>query len=141
MEDLSLRVTVGNVRNFEKTVEGRYLTIEALTPSAANDYAAIAEFYVIGDDGQRLSREGWTVDYADSEDTDTGNHTAEKIFDLQESTFWKSIDNMSFPQRIVIDMGKEEKVRGIEYLPRMENGAPGAIKDYKIYVSQVPVTK
>ena len=128
-------------QEFEKTVEGRYLTIEALTTSADNDYAAIAEFYVIGDDGQRLSREGWTVDYADSEDTDTGNHTAEKIFDLQESTFWKSVDNMSFPQRIVIDMGKEEKVRGIEYLPRMENGAPGAIKDYKIYVSQGPVTK
>lgn len=120
-------------QEFEKMEEGRYLVIEALSPAAEKDYAAIAEFYVIGPDGKRLSREGWTVEYADSEDTETGNHTAEKIFDLQESTFWKSIDKAPFPQRIVIDLGKVEKVKGIEYLPRMEKGAPGAVKDYKIY--------
>lgn len=128
-------------QEFDRVVEGRFLTIEALTPAAENDYAAIAEFYVLGAEGQRLSREGWTVVYADSEDTETGNHTAEKIFDLQESTFWKSIDKTPYPQRIVIDMGKEEKIKGIEYLPRMENGAPGAIKDYKIYVSGSPMIK
>ena len=128
-------------QEFDKTVEGRYLIIEALSPAAEKDYAAIAEFYVIGADGQRLSREGWTVDYADSEDLESGNHMAEKIFDLQESTFWKSVENAPYPQRIVIDLGKEEKIKGIEYLPRMETGAPGAIKDYKIYVSKTPLTK
>lgn len=122
-------------QEFEKMEEGRYLVIEALSPVAEKDYAAIAEFYVIDPDGKRLSREGWTVEYADSEDTETGNHTAEKIFDLQESTFWKSIDKAPFPQRIVIDLGKVEKVKGIEYLPRMEKGAPGAVKDYKIYLT------
>lgn len=128
-------------QEFEKAEEGRYLVIEALTPAAENDYAAIAEFYAIGADGQRLSREGWTIDYADSEDTESGNHMAEKIFDLQESTFWKSVDKAPYPQRIVIDLGKEEKIKGIEYLPRMENGAPGAIKDYRIYVTKDPVIK
>ena len=128
-------------QEFSKTTEGRYLVIEALTPAAEKDYAAIAEFYVLGAEGQRLSREGWTVEYADSEDMESGNNSAEKIFDLQESTFWKSVENSPYPQRIVIDMGKEEKVKGIEYLPRMESGAPGAIKDYKIYVSNTPVIK
>lgn len=128
-------------QEFDKVVEGRYLVIEALSPAAEKDYAAIAEFYVIGGDGQRLSREGWTVEFADSEDMESGNHMAEKIYDLQESTFWKSIENASYPQRIVIDLGAEEKIKGIEYLPRMETGAPGAIKDYKIYVSNSPVLK
>ncbi|MCH5223533.1 MAG: beta-galactosidase [Muribaculaceae bacterium] len=123
-------------QEFEKVEEGRYLVIEALSPAAEKDYAAIAEFYAIGANGQRLSREGWTVDYADSEDLESGNNSAEKIFDLQESTFWKSLDNAPYPQRIVIDLGKEEKVKGIEYLPRMETGAPGAIKDYKIYLTK-----
>ena len=128
------------LQEFENVEEGRYLVIEALSPAAENDFAAIAEFYVIGANGQRLSREGWTIDYVDSEDTETGNHMAEKIFDLQESTYWKSLDS-SYPHRIVIDLGKEEKIKGIEYLPRMEPGAPGAIKEYKIYVSKTPLTE
>jgi glycoside hydrolase family 35, candidate beta-glycosidase len=34
----------------------------------------------------------------------------------------------------VIDLGKEYNVTGFRILPRAEQGAPGMIKDYKVYV-------
>lgn len=122
------------IQTFKTPAEGKYLVIEVLSPYLENDFAAIAEFYLLDGHDHRLSRENWKVVYVDSEDTTSGNNTAEKIFDLQESTFWKS-ESSSYPQRIVIDLGKREIVGGIEYLPRMENGAPGAIKEYRIFVT------
>ena len=125
-------------QTFVKPVKGQFLTIEVLNTASELDFASIAEFYALNENGRRISRETWTILYADSEDTSTGNNSADKIFDLQESTYWKSEDGAEFPQRIVIDMGHEETVTGIEYLPRMENGAPGSIKEYRIYVTPDP---
>ena len=119
---------------FETPEKGRYLIIEALNVATDDDYTAISEFYALNEKGERMSRETWSVAYRDSDDISTGNHTADKIFDLQESTYWKSTGD--FPQRIVIDMGIETIVGGIEYLPRMEAGAPGAIQEYRIYVTE-----
>lgn len=128
-------------QTFEKPQTGRYIAIEALSSATSEDVASIAEFYVLDAEGKRISREPWTIYYADSEDTSTGNHTADKIFDLQESTFWSTENNVSFPHYVVIDLGKEEKIGGIECLPRAENGAPGAINEFKVYVSQTPFKK
>lgn len=119
---------------FEKPEKGQYLTLEALTPGRDN-YVAISELYLLNEKGERLSRESWKVYYADSEDTRDGNNTADKIFDLQEFTFWKSEESSGFPQRITIDFGKVETIGGIEYLPRVEAGAPGIINEYKVYLS------
>ena len=63
-------------------------TKEALSPQANNNIAAVAEFDVLGANGKPVSREHWKIRYADSEETRSGNRTADKIFDLQESTFW-----------------------------------------------------
>ena len=126
---------------FETPVVGRYLAIEALSPGDGQNYSAIAEFYVLDPEGHRLSREPWNIYYADSEDILSGNNTADKIYDLQESTYWKSSEGAEYPQRVVIDLGSEETIGGIEYLPRAENGAPGAIQDYRIYVSATPFKK
>lgn len=120
---------------FDSPAEGRYLIIEAISPFEG-DNVAIAELYLLNKQGLRMSREDWKIFHLDSEDTLTGNNTGEKIFDLQESTYWKSADGSELPQKIVIDLGKKEKIYGLEYLPRMEKGAPGAIKDYRIYISE-----
>ncbi|MDE5882947.1 MAG: beta-galactosidase [Muribaculaceae bacterium] len=122
-------------------VEGRYLCLEALNAIDGKDVAAIAEFYVLDENGERLSREPWTVDYADSEDVKRVNRSADKIFDLQESTYWSTTGNDPFPHSVVIDLGGEKTVTGIQYLPRMESDTPGAIKDYKVYVSKTPFKK
>ena len=72
--------------------------------------------------------------YADSEDILTGNNLGDKVFDLQESTYWSTVAGVDLPHLIVIDLGSEQQVSGIEYLPRAEQGAPGSIKDYRIYL-------
>lgn len=123
---------------FGKTASGRYVCIEALNAHNGRDMASIAELYVLDKDGKRLSREPWTAAYADSEEITYGNRTADKVFDLQESTYWSSAYRSRFPHSIIIDLGDVHEISGIQYLPRMENGAPGSIKDYKIYVRKEP---
>ena len=118
---------------FGKTVKGRYLAIECLSTQKDNDRVAIAELYLQGLDGKRISREPWKTKYANSED-EGGNHLGDKVFDLQESTYWQTEKGASAPHLLVIDLGSEQTVRGLEYLPRAEQGAPGSVKNFKIYL-------
>ena len=118
---------------FGQSAKGRYLAIECSSLHDGSDIAAIAELYVQGANGKRLSRESWTTKYADSEE-ENGNHTGDKVFDLQESTYWKTVKGSGFPHLLVIDLGSVQTISALEYLPRAEQGAPGSIKDYKIFV-------
>lgn len=120
---------------FDKTVTGRYVCIEALNSHWNREYACISEWYMLDENGQRLSRESWTVAYADDEDVASGNKAADKIFDLQESTYWSTNQGVPFPHYVVIDMGQDKAMSGFQYLPRAEEGAPESIKDFRIYVS------
>ena len=119
---------------FSAPVSGRYLALQALSTHAGKDEVCVAEIYARGADGQRLSREPWTVKYANSEELQRGNYGAEKTFDLQESTYWRTAKRSPLPHFMVIDLGSVQQLSGFEYLPRAEEGAPGSIKDYKIYV-------
>ena len=113
--------------------KGRYLAIECLSTQKTNDRVAIAELYLQNTDGHRLSRESWTTKYADSEEED-GNHTGDKVFDLQESTYWQTEKGAALPHLLVIDLGSEQTVSALEYLPRAEQNAPGSIRDFRIYL-------
>lgn len=119
---------------FGGAVTGRYLVFEADDAIDGGDVAAIAELYLNDASGDRIPREGWVVDYVSSEDTDAANHTADKIFDLQESTFWSNAKGTKLPQTFIIDLGRKYTLGGVEYLPRMEPSAPGAIKNFKLYI-------
>ncbi len=119
--------------NFAKQAKGRLLCIECLSAQDGKEVSAIAEIYALDAQGKRLSREPWTTKYADSEN-ENGNHTGEKVYDLQESTYWQTSKGANFPHLLVIDLGAEQTVSGIEYLPRAEQGAPGSVKNYRIYV-------
>ena len=35
---------------------------------------------------------------------------------------------------LILDLGSEQTVTALEYLPRAEQGAPGSIKDFKVYL-------
>jgi len=119
---------------FDKPVTGRYVCIEALNSHWNREYCCIAEWYMLDEQGQRLSREPWQIAYADDEDVQSGNKNADKIFDLQESTYWSTNRGVQFPHTVIIDMGQDKTMSGFQYLPRMEEGAPESIKDYRIYV-------
>lgn len=123
-------------RMFTTPAKGRYICLEALNSIDGKERAAIAELYVLDGDGNRLSREPWTVKYADSEDIRKTNRSADKIFDLQESTAWSTVKGVPYPHSVVIDLGGEHIISGIQYLPRMESEVPGGIKDFKVYVSE-----
>ena len=118
---------------FGKTAKGRYLAIECLSTQKDGDRVAIAELYLQGQDGKRLSREPWKTKYANSED-EGGNHLGDKVFDLQESTYWQTEKGASAPHLLVIDLGSEQSVKALEYLPRAEQGAPGSVKNFKVYL-------
>ncbi len=119
---------------FDGTHTGRYVCIEALNSHWDREYCCIAELYLLDENGERLSREPWQVAYADDEDVTSGNKNADKIFDLQESTYWSTNKGVPFPHAVVIDLGQDKTLSGFQILPRMEQGAPEAIKDYRIYV-------
>ena len=118
---------------FDKAAKGRYLAIECISTQKDGDRVAIAELYLQGTDGKRLSREPWKTKYASSED-EGGNRLGDKVFDLQESTYWQTEKGASMPHLLVIDLGSEQTIKALEYLPRAEQGAPGSVKDYKIYL-------
>ena len=119
---------------FDAPKTGRYLVLQALSTHAGKSDVAVAEIYAVNTEGIRLSRESWTVKYADSEDIMRGNFTADKTFDLQESTYWRTAKGAELPHLMVIDLGSEQTISGIDYLPRAEQGAPGSVKDYRIFV-------
>lgn len=123
---------------FGKTVRGRYFCIEALNAQDGKDDAAIAELYLLNPEGEKLSRQYWSIVYADSENTAWGNFTADKIYDLQESTCWNTRKGDKYPHQVVIDLKEEQDISGFRYLPRSENGFPGMIKEYRVYVKESP---
>ena len=118
--------------SFSAPVKGRYVAIECRS-THASDQVAVAELYLQDTKGKRLSREPWTVKYADSEN-ESGNHTGDKVFDLQESTYWQTQRGTNFPHLLVIDLGSEQTVKALDYLPRAEQGAPGSIKQLRVFV-------
>lgn len=123
---------------FDQTAKGRYFCMEALDAHDSHEKASIAELYLIDENAKPLSRQNWQILYADSENTALGNFTADKVYDLQESTYWETAPGTKYPHAIVIDLKKEVKIKGFRYLPRAEEGAPGAIKTVNIYMKQTP---
>ena len=114
--------------------KGRFIAIQALSTHDGKDEVAIAELYARDADGNRISRESWTVKYADSEDIHRGNFTGEKVYDLQESTYWRTARKSPLPHLLVIDLGQVQTISALDYLPRAEQGAPGSIKAFKVFV-------
>lgn len=122
--------------NFNQVVSARYLCLEALDAHDGKDLASIAELYLTDAQGKRISRENWQVKYADSEEVSGLNCAADKVFDLQESTSWTTAKGTAFPHAVVIDLGAIYQLKGLDYLPRMEKDVPGAIRNFRVYVSQ-----
>lgn len=90
--------------------------------------ASVAEFYVIDDKGERISREPWTVVYADSEEVKRGNRAADKLFDLQESTFWSTTKGSEYPHSFVLDLGAEHKISEYNIFPEWKAEFPEVSK-------------
>lgn len=64
----------------------------------------------------------------------TETNIAEKVFDLQESTYWLTKKGSAFPHCIIIDLGKQYEIGGFRMLPRAEKGAPSVSGNYQVCV-------
>ncbi|MBQ3655292.1 MAG: beta-galactosidase [Bacteroidales bacterium] len=124
------------VIEFEKPVSGRYLCVEALNNFTGDNITSFAELDAFDKKGKLINRKDWRVVYADSEETRSGEYTADKLYDLQESTYWQTVDNVAFPHAVVIDLGKTETIKSIRIIPRQEKGNPGLMKDFRIYIKE-----
>lgn len=118
---------------FNAPAKGRWLAIEIGSNHDGGSVSAIAELYAQDASGKRLGRDNWSTKYADSEN-EQGNHTGDKAFDLQESTYWQTVSGSAFPHLLVINLGSEQSVSALEYLPRMESGAPGSARHIRVFV-------
>ena len=114
------------------SLQGRYVAI-LCRGTHREQQAAIAELQILDSEGEPVPSEQWSTMYVDS-DENSGNHTGDKAFDRQESTYWQQAAGTTMPQMLVIDMGEEHQVGAVKYLPRAEHGTPGAVSDYNIYV-------
>lgn len=119
---------------FGSVAKGRYIAIQCLGAHDGGDVVSMAEIYAHDANGNRIDRNSWAVKYADSENDAAGNHTGDKAFDLQESTYWSTVSGVALPHLLVIDMGKVQNVSAIEYLPCTTQTSVSGIKGYKIYV-------
>lgn len=123
---------------FDAPVKARHFCLEALSAQDGKNNAAIAEFYLLGEDGKPLSRQHWQIAYSDSEEVKWGNSTADKIYDLQESTYWSTSHGDKYPHQVVIDLREDVTITGFRYLPRAEEGFPGMIKDFRAFAKMTP---
>ena len=119
---------------FSSPSKGRYLALECLSAADDGNVVSVAELYAADSEGNRIDRSSWKVEYADSEDISGGNHTGDKAFDLQESTWWSNVSGDKCPHLLVIDMGSEQYVSAVEYLPCITNPSVSGVGAYRIYV-------
>lgn len=142
-------VIIGELKNvstpqtieFAEPVSGRYLCIEALNNFTGDNITSLAEVDAFDKNGKLINRKDWDIVYADSEETRSGEYTADKLYDLQESTYWQTVDNVAFPHAVVIDFGKKETIKSIRIIPRQEKGNPGLIKEFRIFVKDTEFLK
>jgi beta-galactosidase len=127
---------------FDKVSKGQYFCLEALNGQSEQELlASIAELELLGQDGKPISTLKWKIIYADSEEITSANHAADKLFDLQESTFWQSQTTGAkpgYPHQVVIDLGEQASLSGFRYLPRSDGKKEGHIKEYSVYLKSEP---
>lgn len=119
--------------DFSSPLRGRYLCFEITDADTDAVPKSIAEINLLDADGVRIPREDWRVLFADSEQLD-GNHTAEKMFDLQESTYWTN-ELGARQLRFIIDLGRICDLSAIQYLPHRDKGEEGCVRNFSIFCS------
>jgi cytochrome c len=114
----------------------RYIRLTALSEINNNPWASAAEIYLIGADDQPLNRSNWVVSVS-SEEMIGENAPATNAIDGDIYTIWHtewSTKNPNHPHHFMIDMGSENQIKALRYVPRT-GGLNGTISDYQIHIS------
>ncbi len=123
---------------FDQPATGRYFCLESLSAHDGRAYAAVAELDLLDASNEVVNSDGWKIAYADSEELDREDGSAENAIDGNPATFWHtqwSTGAPNHPHHLVLDLGKSCTIAGFRYLPRPgSSDAGGRIKDYRVYV-------
>ena len=117
--------------------KGRYLCLEALNSYPNDEYSTCAELELLGPDSKALAGHGWKIVYADSEEVLAEDGGGDNVLDSRPDTFWHTQWGAAKPKHphwLVIDLGREESIAGLRYLPRQDM-PNGQIRDFQIFVS------
>lgn len=123
---------------FATTTRARYVVLESLNEHRDQPFAALAEVFATGPDGKDLSRAKWKIAYADSEELDGENGSADNLIDNQPTTNWHtqwSGNTPNHPHQVVIDLGEEVDLATLRILPR-QDAVNGRIKELRVYTSK-----
>jgi beta-galactosidase len=126
--------------NFSKPVTGRYLALEVLSAQDDQAYATLAELEAVGTNGTNIPRTSWKTAFADSEELESENGSADNIFDLQPTTYWHTRWQGTAPKHphlVILDLGSSQTLTGLRLQPRQDM-ANGRIKDCRVYLSKEP---
>ncbi len=125
---------------FAKPVRGRYFSLDAFSSQDGQPYAAVGELDLIDESGRTIPHTGWTVAYADSEEKEKENGSAENAIDGEAASFWHtqwSGSSPNFPHRLIVDLGRSQSVAGFRYVPRQGSpGVGGRIKNFCVAVGE-----
>ncbi|MBI5707342.1 MAG: beta-galactosidase [Armatimonadetes bacterium] len=123
-------------------IQARFVCLKSLGSQAGDPYASCAELYVLGGDGKPLSRAGWKISFADSEESEGEDGSADNLLDDNPKTIWHTqwvSGSPAHPHAVVIDLGKVQTLSGFTYVPRpmQSNGhPPGRIKGFEFYCKE-----
>jgi len=123
------------------STRGRYVCLEALSTQKGDEFATCAELSLLGPEGKELPRQGWRVLYADSEEAEGEDGRADNVLDQDPKTFWHTQWDAAKPKpphQLAIDLGREETITGLRYLPRQDGLPNGRIREFRVYVSSTP---
>jgi beta-galactosidase len=124
---------------FPSVTTGSQFCLETLNAHDGKSFSAIAEFDLIGANGEPISHQSWTIAYVSSEEKSGEDGSASNAIDGQSANFWHTEwknQQTKHPHQLVIDLGAETPISGFRYTPRAGDDNPGRIKDYRVYVGK-----
>jgi beta-galactosidase len=89
-------------------VHARYVCLEARSSLANDGYTTCAELNIVDAAGQNISKAGWKILYADSEEVLAEDASDDRVLDGRAETFWHTRWDGTkdpLPHHLVIDLG------------------------------------
>lgn len=124
-----------------KPVKVRYICLESINSQDNDPFASCAELKLFGSDEKLLPRSKWKIVYASSEEISSENGSADNVLDDDIETIWHTQwgdAQPPHPHQIIIDLGDELTITGLQYTPRSGGDRPGRIKEYRVFTSVKP---
>jgi hypothetical protein len=117
----------------------RFVRLVADSDVTGGPLTSIAEFDVLGADGQPLDRRSWIATADSAEPTYVGGAPAPLAIDGQPGTMWHTpwfqVVPPPHPHFLQVDMGQAHTLSGFRYLARQDGALDGRVAAYRFFVS------